>query len=176
LTDPEAARRLEPFLGREATLSEAAKALHMTLPALLYHVNRLLALDLLEVACEAVRKGRAVKHDRTVADVFFVPFELTPSQTLGRLLFDLTESSERRFHREAAKALQTLSPTWGLYLTRGPNHRITTVLTSNTQRLHLRCFRDVFQPRVTRSLSERRRTAPRLRNGQSVSKGAARAV
>lgn len=45
---------------------------------------------------------------------FFVPYHLTPSETLAQLLGDLMAPTERRFHREAARTLQALDPDWGL--------------------------------------------------------------
>ena len=119
LSDLEAVRRLEPFMKRERTLSEAAEELGVKLPALLYHVKKFVDLGLLVVVREVSRKGRAVKVYRATADTFFVPFQLTPSETLGRLLFDLSAAGEARFHREAARALQADTPVWGLYLTCG---------------------------------------------------------
>ena len=119
MSDLEAVRRLEPFMKRERTLSEAAGELGVKLPSLLYHVGKFIELGLLEVTREQKRGGRAVKVYRATAEAFFVPFQLTPSETLGRLLLDLSAAGEARFHREAARALQADAPVWGLYLTCG---------------------------------------------------------
>lgn len=114
LTNTDSARRLEPFMKREVTSSEAAKELGLKLPQLLYHVNRLIKLGLLEVVREQKRGGRAVKFYRATADTFFVPFQVTPSETLERLLYDLSTPQEKLFHRESARVLQKQSPIWGL--------------------------------------------------------------
>lgn len=108
---------LEPFMKRELTLSEAAEELGVKLPALLYHVNKLMEFGLVEVTRAKARAGRPLKLYRATAHTFFVPYHLTPSETLAQLLEDLTGSSERRFHREAARTLQILDPDWGLNIT-----------------------------------------------------------
>ncbi len=113
---------------REQTLSEAGQELGLKLPQLAYHVDKFIKLGLLEVVREVPRKGRAVKVYRSTAAEFFVPFHLTPSETLGQLLFDLSAAGEARFHREAARALQTNSPVWGLYLTCGHNEHLEIVV------------------------------------------------
>ena len=114
LTSTDSVRRLEPFMKRDTTLSEAAKELGLKLPHLLYHVNRFVDLGLLEVVREQKRGGRAVKFYGATAKTFFVPFQVTPSETLERLLYDLSTPQEKLFHREAARVLQRQSPTWGL--------------------------------------------------------------
>ena len=114
LTDIDSVRRLEPFMKRDVTLSEAAEELGLKLPHLLYHVNRFIKLGLLRVTHEQKRSGRAVKLYRTTAEVFFVPFRVTPSETLERLLYDLSTPQEKLFYREATRVLQKQSPTWGL--------------------------------------------------------------
>ncbi len=114
LTNTDSVRRLEPFMKRDVTLSEAAAELGLKLPHLLYQVNRFAELGLLEVVREQKRGGRAVKVYRATAEVFFVPFQVTPSETLERLLYDLSTPQEKLFHREAARVLQHQSPVWGL--------------------------------------------------------------
>lgn len=114
LTNTDSVARLEPFMKRDTTLSEAAKELGLKLPHLFYHVERFIKLGLLEVAREQKRGGRAIKFYRTTAETFFVPFQVTPSETLERLLYDLSTPQERLFHREAARVLQRQSPIWGL--------------------------------------------------------------
>ena len=121
LTKLQTARLLEPFMKRERTLSEAAGELGVKLPALLYHVERFIACRLLEVVREVPRKGRALKVYRSTAEQFFVPFQLTPSETLERLLNELTAHETGRFQREIARTLQHISPTWGLHIALGDN-------------------------------------------------------
>jgi hypothetical protein len=116
LIDLRTAQRLEPFMKRELTLSEAAHELKVKLPALLYHVERFLGFGLLSVTRIKTRAGRPLKLYRSTAQSFFVPYHLTPSETLAQLLGDLMAPTERRFHREAARTLQSLDPDWGLHI------------------------------------------------------------
>lgn len=113
---------------RDTTLNEAAKTLGMKLPLLAYYIDKFIKLGLLKVAHELPRKGRAIKVYKSTADEFFVPFHLTPSETFGQLLFDLSAAGEARFHREAARALQTDAPIWGLYLACGQDNHLEIVV------------------------------------------------
>ncbi len=114
LTDIPQVRLLEPFLKKETTLSDAAKALDVKLTTLLYHVTKFVRLGLLEVAKEEARKGKAVKYYQTTAKAFFVPFDITPSLSLKHLLEHITQPSYDIFNRESAKVLQDISGDWGI--------------------------------------------------------------
>lgn len=116
LVETQTVRLLEPFMKRPLALSEAAKELGVKLPNLHYHTGRFLRFGLLEVAEVRPRSGRAVKRYRSAAKAFFVPFHATPSESLERLLADLTTYDAQRFGRDVASTLQNISPTWGLYL------------------------------------------------------------
>lgn len=85
VADAKASRFLEPFMGRERTASAVAAELGVNVSSVLYRIDQLLDLGLLQVARTEPRRGRAVKHYRAVADEFFVPFELTDAETLGAL-------------------------------------------------------------------------------------------
>ncbi len=85
LSDPKALKNLAPFIGREATLSQAAQSLGVSQHHLRYWVDKFLALGLLCARSQA-RKGRAIKWYRASADRYFVPFQAVPSQTLEQLL------------------------------------------------------------------------------------------
>lgn len=116
LIESRSAKLLKPFIKGEISLSGAAQALNVKLPSLLYHVNRFIKLGLLEVTEVRPRGGRPIKLYRTTAKAFFVPFQITPSETLERLLGELTEGDTKRFRREVARTLQNISPTWGLHI------------------------------------------------------------
>lgn len=146
LTDSGAVRRLEPFMKRDTTLSEAAQELNLKLPSLLYHVDKFIELGLLEVVREIARKGRAVKVYRSTAHTFFVPYHLTPSETLAQLLGNLISSSERRFHREAARTLQTLDPDWGLNISCPSDEGISYVLAPRATNFLPRLIENVLKP------------------------------
>lgn len=116
LVETKTVRLLAPFMKRPLALSEAAKELGVKLPKLHYHVGRFLRFGLLEVAEVQPRSGRAVNRYGSAAKAFFVPFHATPSETLERLLAELTTYDAQRFGRNVADTLQNISPTWGLYL------------------------------------------------------------
>ena len=132
LTEFRTVQLLEPFMKRDLSLGEAAKELGVKLPLLLYHVNKFLAFGLLEVARTEPRAGRPVKYYRSTATTFFVPYQLTSSETLAQLLEELIAPTERRFHREAAYTLQTLDPDWGLNISAHPDEGVSYALAPRT--------------------------------------------
>lgn len=77
LSDPATTRYIEPFLGRERSVSEAAAELGVRIDTLLYRVGKFLDAGLLEIVRTEPRAGRPIKIYRTVADGFYVPFGLT---------------------------------------------------------------------------------------------------
>jgi hypothetical protein len=81
LDDRTLARLFYPFLGREKTVSQAAAEVGCKLNAMHYRVKTFLEVGLLRVVREEKRAGRAVKIYRSVADAFFVPFQLTSHAT-----------------------------------------------------------------------------------------------
>ena len=132
LTEFRTAQLLEPFMKRDLSLSEAARELRVKLPVLLYHINKFLAFGLLEVVRTEPRAGRPVKYYRSTAETFFVPYQLTSSETLAQLLEELMAPTEQRFHREAAYTLQTLDPDWGLNISAHPDEGVTYALAPRT--------------------------------------------
>ena len=131
---------------RELTLNEAAKELSVKLPALLYHVNKFIAFGLVEVTRTKARAGRPLKLYRATAHTFFVPYHLTPSETLAQLLGDLIGSSERRFHREAARTLQLLDPDWGLNITCPSDEGVSYALAPRATDFVPRLLESVLKP------------------------------
>ena len=131
LADPAQLELLEPFFRADVMLGELAKELGVKLNTLLYRVNRLIELGLVEVVREEPRRGKPVKIYRATAKSFFVPFESTTSVSLGGLLAGMTEEGERLFHREAARALQTLAPFWGLHIVLNEQKQLAALLTDS---------------------------------------------
>lgn len=84
LTDPVWLKFLEPFIGRERSVTAAAAELGVGPNSLLYRVGVLVSARLLRVARVQRRAGRPIKHYRSTADGFFIPREL-------HLAADLTE-------------------------------------------------------------------------------------
>ena len=91
ITDPEAARVLNTpaafrmlslFLDAENTVGSAAKRLGMSNVNMFRQVKRFVRLGFLEISRLETRAGKAIKHYRTVAPGFFVPYRLLPSETL----------------------------------------------------------------------------------------------
>ncbi len=146
LTQLKTTQLLEPFMKRELTLSDAAKDLEVKLPKLHYHVNKFMEFGLLEVTRMEARAGRPLKHYRSTAHTFFVPYHLTPSETLAQLLGDLMVPSEMRFHREAAHTLQTLDPEWGLSITCPPDEGISYALAPRATNFVPRLVQSVLKP------------------------------
>ncbi len=146
LSDLDAVRRLEPFMKRERTLSEAAEELGVKLPSLLYHVGKFTELGLLEVVREQKRGGRAVKIYRATADAFFVPYPLTPSETLAQFLGHMVSSLERTFYHETARTLQTLGPDWGLKISCSPDEGMTYALAPQATEPEPKLIRKMLEP------------------------------
>lgn len=78
LADLRARRFLEPFIAQERTVSEVAAELGVDMSSVLYRVRQFVRLGLLEETRAELRKGRAIRYYRSVADGFFVPFAATP--------------------------------------------------------------------------------------------------
>ena len=143
LTDPAQLELLEPFFRGDVVLGELAKELGVKLNTLLYRVNKLVDLGLVEVVREEPRRGKPVKIYRAAAGAFFVPFESTTSVSLGGLLGSMTEEGERLFYRELARGLQTFAPSWGLRVVLN-NQKQLAIVMSTSQGGYTEEFTDAF--------------------------------
>jgi len=74
LSTPSKRRFLLPFLGRDCTIKAASAETGCTLEVMYYRVQQLQRAGLVRMVRQEARRGRAVKHYRTVADQFFVPY------------------------------------------------------------------------------------------------------
>lgn len=81
--DPVRSRFLQPFLGRERTVTEAAAELGCTPNTMLYRVRRMLAVGLLRIVATRSRAGRSIKVYRSSHDGYFVPNEVMPYDDLA---------------------------------------------------------------------------------------------
>lgn len=81
VADLQARRFLEPFIGQERTVKDVAAALEVNMSSVLYRVRQFIRLGLLREVRAEPRKGRPIRHYRSVADGFFVPFAATPLAT-----------------------------------------------------------------------------------------------
>lgn len=110
VTSRDELRRLAPFMGQEACVSEAAHRLGLGVTATYKRVARYLALGLLRETRRARRGGRAVRYYRAPAS-FFVPFHVLGLEEIGernRL------SHLRRFEQNfAASVRHGFAPDWG---------------------------------------------------------------
>ena len=114
LADSKQQRYLLPFIREELSLSEAARRLEVRPNALLYHVNKLLALGLLEVSQVKKRKGRASKLYRASAERFFIPFSLTQADTVESFSVGNSVQFERRFQQDLIAAEIEVGDDWGV--------------------------------------------------------------
>lgn len=95
LTDPGRLRFLVPFLARARTVSAVAREMGAHPDTVLYRVRTLVGLGLLRVDREEPRRGRAIKHYRSSADGYFVPFHASPYADLEE---DLRTNWQAPFH------------------------------------------------------------------------------
>lgn len=86
LTDDDVLRFFRPFLARDASASEAAAEVGVSLDRMLYRIRTFLDAGLLRVVRHRPRAGRAVKIYRSRHDAYFVPYAATPFATLQELL------------------------------------------------------------------------------------------
>lgn len=170
LVEHKTSQLLVPFMKREVSLTAAAHELSVKLPTLHYHVKRFMKAGLLEVARTERRAGRPIKHYRTTAKTFFVPFHVTSSETLERLLTEVTAANNVRFYREVARTLQQMSPTWGLRVSCSGEEKIDVSFTPDekgeTSQL-IEAFRGHGAPAVLSTEGEMRfdyETAKALQN------------
>jgi hypothetical protein len=123
LTDLTQLRSITRFFD-EVTLSEAAKDLKIKMTTLLYRVHRWVKLDILEVSREEARKGKAIKFYRVTSKVFYVPFDLTPNESLKDLLRMLSPTEV--FDRELARVLRHMSTDWVIKISKHATKELST--------------------------------------------------
>ncbi|MFA5594712.1 MAG: hypothetical protein WDA15_05470 [Trueperaceae bacterium] len=124
LTDPTTLRHLAPFLGRTLSVAEAARESGEKPNTTLKRVQRFVEMGLLEVVGERKRAGRPVKLYRTVADVFFVPFEATHAESLEAALAERDAYWEAMLRRNVVRARSERLGTWGTRFYRDTRGRL----------------------------------------------------
>ena len=124
LINPTRLRQLEPFLGRECTVKQAAQETGEKANTVLSRVRRFLALGLLEVTREEKRNGRALKVYRSVADIFFVPFEATSVESLERMLEERDAYWEKLLRQGVVDVRREDVGTWGTRIYRDARSRL----------------------------------------------------
>lgn len=124
LMDPARLRHLAPFIGAETSVAQAAEQSGSHPNTTLKRVRRFVELGLLTVAREVPRAGRPVKLYRSVAQVYFVPFEATGAETLEVGLAERESYYERLLRRNVVTARLDTIGTWGTRIYRDARGRL----------------------------------------------------
>ena len=104
LLDPDWSLILKVFMLQTCSLQEAAEKLKTPDHKLYYPVRRMHSLGLLEVAHESKRQGRAIKHYRSSATSYLVPFRLSPFASLEDFIAQGEIAWSRQLLKEQARA------------------------------------------------------------------------
>jgi hypothetical protein len=110
----ESFRFLEPFLAQENTVSGAVRHTGADHSSVLYRVRQMLNLKLLEVSRVQHRAGRAIKHYRSTAAEFFVPFSVTDAETIRALMARFTTEFQTHFDAAYGATLERTGATHDL--------------------------------------------------------------
>jgi len=133
ITDPEAAaalmdpgklRHIAPFIGTEKSISQAAEESGESPNTTLKRVRRYLELGLVTVAREVPRAGRPIKLYRSVAQVYFVPFEATGAESLEAGMAERDGFYERLLRRNVVRARIDTIGNWGTRIYRDGRGRL----------------------------------------------------
>src|SRR5690606_38793350 len=125
---------LAPFIGRAASVSQAAGSSGEKENTTLKRVRRFVELGLLEVVAELPRAGRPIKLYRSVAEVFFVPFEATGAESREAALAERDSYAEQLLRRNVVQARLDTIGTWGTRVYRDIRGRlqVQTALTPDS--------------------------------------------
>ncbi|UQN09395.1 hypothetical protein [Deinococcus sp. QL22] len=118
LADAQSRQYFEPFIWRERRVIDVAAELGVTKNAMLYQVNKLLSLGLLEVTRSEARAGRAIRYYRSSSQGYFVPFTATSAESIHALYESSLDHTRRSVLSLLTRAWSTLAedPRWfGLY-------------------------------------------------------------
>lgn len=121
LADRALLRVLAQFTGRENTIAKAAKSLEMTVSALYKILKRFEGLGIVEVARTQTRAGRAIRHYRTVADAFFIPFRTHPPERIRGQNWALHQSLFQRGLERLYREERFVEQDWGVLTAIAPN-------------------------------------------------------
>ncbi len=124
LTNPATLRQLEPFLGRECTVAEAARLTGIKPNTMLARVQRWLQLGLLEETRLQKRAGRPIRHYRTTADAWFIPFDTTSAESLEAGLAQRDRYWENRLRKAVVAARERQIGSWGTRIYRDGRGRL----------------------------------------------------
>lgn len=105
LSDPQAVRHLEPFLGRTLGTAQAAREVGVSTEGMMYRVRQFQRLGLLTQVGEQRRSGRPVRLYRAPG-ALRIPFHLTPFEDLQRQLRVQVRNLETLRIRASARLLE----------------------------------------------------------------------
>lgn len=124
LLRPAGLRQIEPFLGVDRSVAEAAAVTFEKPNTVLRRVARLRQLGLIEVVETVRRAGRPVRRYRTTADVFFIPFEATGADDLEGAIAERDAYHERLLRRNVVRARTEAMGSWGTRVYRDERGRL----------------------------------------------------
>lgn len=124
LTDPATLRQLEPFLGRDVSVGQAASETGQKPNTMLSRVRRLVAAGILRETSSLRRRGRPIKLYRSAADTFFIPFDVTSADSLEAALAEREAYWERLLRRNVVRARQERIGVWGTRIYRDDRGRL----------------------------------------------------
>lgn len=130
LAQPASVRYIKPFLGRECSVKEAAQELNISMSGMMYWLEKMLALELIEVTRIEERRGRPIKHYRAVAKEFFVPFVLTRAGTHEEMLHEWEKPQHDALLKGIAKARGDHMAQWGILHSRPESGVLRSVFTA----------------------------------------------
>lgn len=117
LMNREKSRHLDPFLGRDCTLGEAAAQLGLGKSRMSYWITRLLELGLIEVVRIERQERHKVRVYRSVADSFAFPLELLHASDV-EILEHFFNHNWRDFLEALAQAGRKNAAGWHIRLLR----------------------------------------------------------
>jgi len=103
LTDPTSRALLEPFVGSEKSVTQAAAEIGCSVQRLLYRIRQFQEAGLLEEVRQEPRAGRPIRVYRAVADGFHIPFALTPFADMEALIAKQHAPTDRLRNRASAR-------------------------------------------------------------------------
>lgn len=124
LTDATALRQLEPFLGKAASVSQAARETGQKPNTVLARVRRMVAAGVLSEQATVPRAGRSIRLYRSVADSFFIPFDATSAESLEAALADREAFWERLLREGVVQARRERIGVWGTRIYRDRRGRL----------------------------------------------------
>jgi len=111
---------IHTFMPKGISLTDAAQKLDMKLNTLLYQVNRLSKLGILQISGTRKQNGKTVKLYQTVAEYFAVPFELTSATTSHELITQIAQVPLESFLANIVAARREQFAEWVILI--GYNH------------------------------------------------------